>query len=105
MKKFLVILVSITAFIIGWAVVAAIFSTVNSKSSDQAVYNDTKNGFISGCAKKSDRNTCTCAWNALDSYYKNTGNTHWYSDSTLLNRIVSEGYNQSETDAIVSCVQ
>lgn len=80
----------------------------NTGITADATYNTNRNVFISSCDSGKNAGTqtqCSCTWYALDNYYKQQSNPQWYTDSTLINRITSQGYTQAETDAYSGCFQ
>lgn len=104
------LILGVGSIIVGFGVVAVIVhaaSNHNSQPSAVAIYNTSMHGFISGCEGQpnADQSSCTCAWNHLDTYYKSIGESTWYSDSSLTNRIITSGYNQDETNAAGSCFE
>jgi len=97
--------------VVGVLVVLWVIGTITKTNpkqttpSDEAIYNTSMNSFVSACSSQPNANQteCTCGWNKLSAYYKQQGDSKWYSDTVLTSRIISQGYNQAETDTIVSC--
>lgn len=83
---------------------------VTPEANANTAKNSAKVQFVNSCVdegvKTNNPNAtesfCECAFNALDNHFDN----EWYADTTLINRVVKEGYNYEETQAIVnSCVK
>ena len=64
-----------------------------------ALDNSFKNGFISACSEEADNSVCVCAYDKLLEMYPD-----FVTNEARQDRILSQGYNSNETDAIVSCV-
>ena len=67
----------------------------------QEAYDTTfRNSFVSACTAEGVSGlVCSCAYNKLDQLYPD-----WTTDETRLNRIIQYGYNPTETDVMVSCL-
>ena|SRR3990167_8088658 len=80
--------------------------TISSEPTKEAYENTARNGFISGCTETGDATTqeCTCAWNSLNTLYGES----WWGDSSgnsaITNRILADGLNTTETDAMTPCI-
>lgn len=68
---------------------------------DNTARNIAKNEFVTGCTEEgAEKGKCACAFEALT---KHLG-PKWYENMTLVDRILSEGYNYEETRAVmVAC--
>lgn len=58
-----------------------------------------RNSFISGCTQEGGtQSVCSCAYDKLLVMYPD-----FSSNQARINRILNQGYSQSETDTIVGC--
>ena len=89
-------------------IIGAISSLVQSKVnpnygiSDEAVATSYRNGFISSCDKTGEATevACGCAYDKLLTMYPD-----FATNKEREHRILTTGYNSTETDAMVSCVK
>lgn len=67
---------------------------------DNAAISAGKKAFVEGCTEEGASNTdCTCAFNKMIDMY----GVDFVTNEERAKRILSEGYNSRETDAIVEC--
>jgi len=93
--KFLLVVI---AFIVASSVVSGVVNNVSGTggNSEQAF----KNTFINSCVSGGGESSfCGCAYTKLVEMHPDLRN-----NSQLTKRILTEGYNQSETDAMLSCI-
>ena len=75
--------------------------TLTQESKVNTARNAAKAAFIEGCVGEGAlKSECACGFEALDNYFGYA----WYSDEVLINRVVTEGYNYQETEAVIRCV-
>lgn len=75
--------------------------------SEQAQSTSMRNGFVSGCKQEASKYPtldadyyCECAVNKMETLYPD-----FTTNTDRINRILKDGYNPTETDALVSCVK
>src|SRR3990167_11033415 len=84
---------------------SSVIPTAPTAQSNKPYENTARNSFVSGCDKTGEATTqeCTCSWNSLNALY----GEGWWGDSSgysaITNRILADGYNSTETDAMISC--
>lgn len=68
---------------------------------DVAETNTLRNSFLSGCTEGGEATTaeCTCMVNKLESMYPD-----FYTNDARIDRISKQGYNTTETDQLIKCV-
>jgi len=98
-------------WIIGIVIVIAILTVMginNNKSNPtpQAINNTAGNAFISGCKQDASKypsinydSFCRCALNKLEAMYPD-----FLTNDNRINQIITYGYNSTETDAVVKCI-
>ena len=108
MKQGLIRIIGITSFIVGMVAVRAIFNAAYTETTTidpQAAKNTAHNAAVSACVKEAGtmpdaRSFCECAMGKVEQLHPD-----WTTDTELQKRVASSGYNQAETDAIVTCVK
>lgn len=109
MKVLKLILISIVSFFAGLFLIGFVIGLVQGFQESQNVpavtqqAKDTtaRNGFISGCTEGGGVSyaACSCGYDRLLAMHPD-----FNTNEAITKRILAEGYNQAETNAIVSCM-
>lgn len=106
MKVLKAIIMGVGIFALGLFVIGFIIGLTQSTDSapqltQQSKDNTFRNSFISGCTEDGTMtySACSCGYDRLLAIHPD-----FNTNKALMNRILAEGYNQAETNAIVSCV-
>lgn len=110
-KQITIVGFAVIVGLVAWGAVVAVLNsedTTKPEMTQLAQDNTFKNSFISGCVREANKISpnednqtyCGCGYDKLAEMYPD-----FSTNTERLNRIIAEGYNQSETDAVVACIQ
>lgn len=107
MKYLRAIFTGIGIFVLGLFVIGFIIGltqpedTYITQPTQQSKDTTIRNAFVSGCTEDGalTNSVCGCMYDKLIAMHPDL-----ITNKALYNRIMTEGYNQAETDSIVTCV-
>jgi len=108
--KVLVVIVIAVSWVGGYTLTKSMFSTPTISS--EALHTTSKNAFVSSCSSSAQKTVegvlipeevnayCGCAYDKLVEMY----GADFAQDKTFFNRVLSTGYNTTETDKMIVCL-